>query len=148
MTESDIWGYNSRLDTLQAAIVNVKLKYVDKWIAQRRKNADYYRKHLADIVRCPSERAFEKCAYHLFVIQVEKRDELQQYLLDKGIDTKIHYPIPIHLQACAKNLGYKPGDFPEVERQARQILSIPIYQTLSKGQLDCVIKNIRAFFGK
>ena len=145
-TESDIWGYNSRLDTLQAAFVSAKFPKLDRWIAQRRKNAEFYRKRLGSVVKCPSERADEKCAYHLFVIRTERRDELQEFLLKAGVETKIHYPIPIHLQKCAKDLGYKAGDFPEVERQSRQILSIPIYQSLTAAQLDHVAKSILKFF--
>lgn len=145
-TESDRWGYNSRLDTIQAAIVNIKFRYLDLWIEKRRENAAYYRKHLADIVNCPTEENFEKCTYHLFVIQTEKRDELQSYLLKNGIETKTHYPIPIHLQKCAKSLGYKKGDFPMVEKQSKMILSLPIHQTLTKKQLDYIIGKIRKFF--
>lgn len=145
-TESDHWGYNSRLDSIQAAIVNIKFKHIDKWIAQRRKNADYYRKHLSGVVQCPTEESFERCAYHLFVIQAERRDELHSYLLKNGIDTKIHYPIPIHLQKCAEFFGYEKGDFPNVEKQSKRILSIPIYQTLKKSQLDLVIEKIQKFY--
>lgn len=145
-TESDLWGYNSRLDSIQAAIVNIKLKRVDRWISQRRKNAAYYRKHLSGIVQCPQESANGRDAYHLFVIQADRRDALQEHLLKQGVETKIHYPIPIHLQACAKNLGYGRGDFPVVERQSQRILSLPIYQTLKQSQLDHVVKTIREFF--
>lgn len=145
-TESDLWGYNSRLDTIQAAIVNIKFKYLSRWIAARRRNADYYRKHLSSIVDCPREESHEKCAYHLFVIQADRRDELQSWLLKNGIETKVHYPIPIHIQGCAKELGYRRGDFPVVERQSERILSLPIYQTLTKGQMDHVISSIASFY--
>lgn len=144
--ESDVWGYNSRLDSIQAAMVNVKFKHVNQWIAKRRKHAEYYRKHLSQVVQCPTEQNFEKCAYHLFVIQTERRDELQSYLLKNGIDTKVHYPIPIHLQKCAESLGYKMGDFPMVEKQSKMILSLPIYQSLTQQQLDYVVEKILAFF--
>lgn len=147
-TESDMWGYNSRLDTIQAAIILVKMKYVNKWVDARRSNADYYRKHLSDIVACPTEEKHEKHAYHVFAIQADRRDELQKYLLEKGVDTKIHYPTPIHLQVAAKGLGYKKGDFPEVEKQSNRILSLPIYQTLTRSQLEYVVKSIRSFYGK
>jgi dTDP-4-amino-4,6-dideoxygalactose transaminase len=80
------------------------------------------------------------------VVQTDRRDELQAYLLKNGIETKIHYPIPIHLQKCAEGLGYKKGDFPEAERQAGKILSLPIYQTLTQNQLDYVIEKISAHF--
>ncbi|MBI3012953.1 MAG: DegT/DnrJ/EryC1/StrS family aminotransferase [Elusimicrobia bacterium] len=145
-SESDLWGFNSRLDSLQAAIVNVKFRYLDQWIAKRRDHAAYYRKHLEGLVTCPIESRGEKCAYHLFVVQTEKRDALQSYLTQKGIETKIHYPIPIHLQRCAKSLGYKKGDFPVTERQSERILSLPIYQTLTRDQLDYVIETITHFF--
>lgn len=144
--ESELWGYNSRLDSVQAAIVNVKFKYIDQWIQKRRKNAEYYRNHLSGIVQCPIEKSFERSSYHLFVIQTEKRDALQTYLLKNGIETKIHYPIPIHLQKCAQSLGYKKGDLPTTEKQSQRILSLPIYQTLTQRQLDYVIKKIRSFF--
>ncbi len=145
-TESEVWGFNSRLDSLQAAIVNIKFKYLEEWIKQRRKNADYYRKHLSNIVQCPTEEKNERCAYHLFVIQTDRRDELQAALFKAGIDTKIHYPIPIHLQDCARHLGYKKGDFPVAEKQSERILSIPIHQNLTQKQLDFVIQQIQNFF--
>ena len=145
---SDVWGFNSRLDTIQAAFVNAKFSKLDSWIAQRRKNAEFYRKRLSDVVVCPVETAHEKHAYHLFVIQAERRDELQEYLLKNGIETKIHYPIPIHLQKCAEGLGYKMGDFPVTEKQSRRILSLPIHQYLSPKQLELVVKTIRKFYSK
>lgn len=146
-SESDIWGMNSRLDTIQAAIVGIKFKHVDSWIKKRRKNADVYRELLGGIVECPSENsAVEKHSYHLFVIQGDRRDELQAHLLKNGIDTKIHYPLPIHLQKCASELGYKRGDFPVVERQAQRILSIPVHQYLTEGQLEYVAKKIKEFY--
>ena len=101
---------------------------------------------LSGIVHCPTENSKEKCAYHLFVIQTEKRDALQTYLLEQGIETKIHYPIPIHLQQCARSLGYKRGHLPETEKQSAQILSLPIYQTLTQAQLAYVVKTIQQFF--
>lgn len=140
------WGINSRLDTFQAAILNLKFNYLLEWIEKRRKNADFYRKHLSAIVECPKEEKFEKHTYHLFVIQTERRDELQNYLLRYGIDTRVHYPTPIHLQPCAKSLGYKRGDFPVAEKQAEQILSLPIYQTLTRQQLEYVVEKITDFF--
>lgn len=145
---SDVWGFNSRLDTLQAAFVASKFSKLDSWIVKRRKNAEFYGKRLSDVVICPREKSFEKHAYHLFVIQAEKRDELQEYLSKEGIETKIHYPIPIHLQKCAEGLGYREGDFPVTEKQSKMILSLPIHQYLSQKQLDLVVKAIRKFYGK
>lgn len=143
--ESDIWGYNSRLDTIQAAIVLTKFKYLDRWINRRRKNAAFYTKHLRGVVVCPGERGYERHSYHVYVIQTDRRDELKKYLATKDVDTKVHYPIPIHLQKVAKRLNYKRGDFPVAERQAEQILSLPIHQYLSQKQLTYVVKMIKLY---
>lgn len=144
--ESDEFGYNSRLDSLQAAILNVKLKYVDEWNSRRRENAKYYTNKLQDVVLVPPERADEKAVYHTYVIQSKDRDELQSYLKNNGIDTKIHYPIPIHLQKAAEHLGYKHGDFPRTEQQAEEILSLPIYPELTIEQMNHVVETIRTFY--
>jgi dTDP-4-amino-4,6-dideoxygalactose transaminase len=144
--ESDMWGYNSRLDTLQAAILLVKLKYLDLWIEQRRSNAEYYIEHFSDVVATPVDRDSDRSAFHTFIIRTEKRDELQEYLERNGIGTRIHYPIPIHLQAAAQSLGYKKGDFPVCERQAHTILSLPIYQGLTEAELAYIVDRIKSFF--
>ena len=144
--EARIWGYNSRLDTVQAAMLNVKLRYLDQWIEKRRKNAEFYNDHLKTIVKVPEEKSFEKSVYHTYIIQTEKRDELKKYLSENGIDTKIHYPIPIHLQKAAKDLGYRKGDFPMVERQADEILSLPVYPELIRDELGYIMKTIKKFF--
>jgi len=141
--ESDLWGYNSRLDTLQAAILLVKLKYLDIWIEQRRNNASYYCRYLEDVLEVPSERDFEQSAYHTFIIRSERRAELQDYLEKHGVGTRIHYPIPIHLQQAAKSLGYEKGDFPICERQAQTSLSLPVYQGLTREELRYVVDRIR-----
>lgn len=142
------WSGNSRLDSLQAAIVLVKLKYVEAWTERRRANAAYYRKALAGIrgLRTPEDRPFEKAVYHTFVIQAERRDALKQYLEEKGIGTAIHYSIPIHLQKAAKELGYREGSFPVAERQAKEILSLPIYPELSVSDLEYIADKIRKFY--
>jgi len=147
-SESDVWGYNSRLDSIQAAIVNIKFRYLNRWLSRRQKNAAFYRKNLSGIVECPREESFEKCAYHLFVIQTDRRDDLKNYLARNGIDTKVHYPIPIHLQKCARALGYKKGDFPVTEFQSERILSIPVHQTLTQSQLMYTSSKIKSFFGR
>jgi dTDP-4-amino-4,6-dideoxygalactose transaminase len=140
------WGYNSRLDALQAAILRSRLKGLSKIVAARRKNADIYRKELSGLVECPQDRPGCKDVYHLFVIQCDRRDELQAHLKSHGISTAVHYPVPIHLQAPSRELGYKKGDFPEVERQSARILSLPVHQNLSRQQLDFVIKTVREFY--
>ena len=144
--ESDEFGYNSRLDSLQAAILNVKLKYVDEWNSKRRENAKYYTNKLQDVALVPPERADEKAVYHTYVIRAKNRDALQSYLKNNGIDTKIHYPIPIHLQKAAEYLGYKRGDFLRTEQQAEEILSLPIYPELTIEQMNHVVETIHTFY--
>jgi dTDP-4-amino-4,6-dideoxygalactose transaminase len=139
------WGMNSRLDTLHAAVLRVKLKYLDGWIEARRANARSYREQLADVVHVPDERSDEYAVYHTFVIQAERRDELQQHLRRAGVETKVHYPVPIHLQEAARGLGYRRGDFPTAERQAARILSLPVYPGLTEEQLAVVASSIREF---
>ncbi len=143
---ADVWGYNSRLDTVQAAILNVKFKYLDKWTEKRRENARYYCQQLEDVVDyVPAEKDGEKCVYHTYVIQTDRRDELQKRLGEKGIGSKIHYPIPIHLQKAAEYLGYGKGSLPVTEEQYKKILSLPIYPELTGEQLEYVAAEIKTF---
>ena len=144
--EIDFWGYNSRLDTVQAAVLLPRLRHLPNVIEQRRAFAKRYTAGLSKVVQCPVEREDEFHTYHVYVIQCEKRDQLQQALAGKGIETKIHYPIPIHLQKCAKDLGYRKGDFPVTERQAERILSLPINQYLENDQIEFVIESINQFY--
>ena len=144
--ECEFWGYNARLDAIQAAILNVKLKYLDEWTSQRRKTAVFYREKLEDVVEIPVERPHEFCVYHTFIIQADRRDELQRHLANHGIDSKVHYPIPIHLQDAARSLGYATGDFPVTEELSRRILSLPIYPELTVTQKEVVVKTIRGFY--
>lgn len=140
------WGYNSRLDSIQAAILNVRLKYLNDVTEKRRKNAERYRRELENIVLCPKDA--DNCfdVYHLFVIMTEKRNALKNYLESKGIFTAIHYPVPIHLYQAASELGYSRGDFPVCEAQAERILSLPVHQNLSNEQVTYVINEIKKFF--
>ena len=144
--ESDFWGFNSRLDSLQAALLNVKFDHLDEWTQARRKTADYYREHLQGVVRCPSDQPYEHSVYHTFVIQAERRDELQKFLLDAGVETNIHYPIPIHLQPAARELGYRLGDLPVTDRLSQTILSLPIYPELTSEQKETVVEVIKSFY--
>ena len=143
-----IWSGNSRLDTLQAAIVLVKMKYLDAWTEKRRANAAFYQRALAGVpgLQVPNDRSFEKAVYHTFVIQAERRDELKQHLADNGVGTAIHYPVPIHLHKAAEGLGYGPGSFPVTERQAKRILSLPVYPELRTEELEYVVQTIRKFY--
>ncbi|MBI4405537.1 MAG: DegT/DnrJ/EryC1/StrS family aminotransferase [Deltaproteobacteria bacterium] len=146
--EVDFWGVNSRLDSLQAAILLTRLPVLASTIEKRRALAKRYTDALSKFVRCPSDSANRPHTYHVYVIQTQHRDELKDFLAARGIDTKIHYPIPIHLQKAAAYLEYHPGSLPNTERQAKQILSLPINQYLSEEQLDWVIESVRAFFSK
>lgn len=144
-----VWSLNSRLDTLQATILLVKMKYLDAWTEKRRANAAFYQRALAEVpgLQVPTDRPFEKAVYHTFVIQAERRDELKRHLAENGVGTAIHYPVPIHLQKAAEGLGHGPGGFPVTERQAKRILSLPVYPELRTVALDYVVQVIRAFCG-
>ena len=141
------WGFNSRLDELQAAILRYRLKYLRPTIERRRQLARIYNDGLeyqAHVTTPEPEREQEYHTYHVYVIQCEKRDQLKEYLAAKGIETKIHYPIPIHMQEVPIN--DQPGDFPVTEDQSQRILSLPINQYLSDMQVRYVVENIKAFY--
>lgn len=140
------WGYNSRLDALQAAILNFRLEKLDEITEKRRRNAAFYEKALAGLVECPKEDQGCFDVYHTFVIQTECRDALQSYLKEKGIQTAVHYPTPIHLQPAASYLGYRVGDFPVTEKQAQRILSLPVHQNMTQEGLEYVASQVRAFY--
>ena len=126
----------------------VKLKYLEAWTEQRRANARRYRELLADIpqVRAPGEEPYERAVYQVFKIMADDRDALQEYLKQHGIGSAVHYAIPMHLQTVAAELDYAPGSFPVTERQATEILAIPIYHTLTDEELVYVADTIRAFY--
>src|SRR5467141_3148542 len=139
-------GFNRRLDTLQAAVLRVKLKYLEKWNAARRWQAELYHRLLAGTeLVLPSEAVGAQSVWHLYVIRTEHRDKLKQYLASRGIAAGIHYPVPIHLQPAYKNLGYKRGDFPVTEQYAQRILSLPMYAELTPELIDCVAESILSF---
>jgi dTDP-4-amino-4,6-dideoxygalactose transaminase len=142
------WGYNSRLDSIQASILNVRLKYLEQVTARRRRNAELYRKLLTTELQCPQDADGCFDVYHLFVIQTARRNELKAYLQTKGITTAIHYPVPIHLYKAAEELGYKRGDFPVCEKQAGEILSLPIHQGLSDKHIEYIANEINQFMRK
>lgn len=142
------WSINSRLDTMQAALLLVKMKYLHEWTERRRANAKFYQDTLRGIAgfKVPMDKDYEKGVYHTFVVQAERRDELKQYLDDHGVGTSIHYPVPIHLHEAASSLGYGLGNFPVTELQAQKILSLPIYPELSQADLDYVVTLIQTFY--
>jgi dTDP-4-amino-4,6-dideoxygalactose transaminase len=139
-------GYNRRLDTLQAAILRVKLRHLDEWNTARRWNATLYHNLLDEtgVVR-PADTTDFHTVWHLYVIRCRERDRLQQHLAAQGIAAGIHYPIPIHLQPAYQDLGYRQGDFPVAEAYAEQILSLPMYPELRVGQIEHVTQAIRDF---
>jgi dTDP-4-amino-4,6-dideoxygalactose transaminase len=143
--ESDIIGYGERLDALQAAILDVKLKNLKEWTEKRRKNAQKYNKLLKDIeeIKTSEEKEYSKHVYYMYEIKLNKRDQLIDYLKEKGISTGIHYPIPLHLQPSLKYLNYKQGDFPISEKAAKEILSLPMYPELTEEQITEVVNNIK-----
>jgi dTDP-4-amino-4,6-dideoxygalactose transaminase len=138
-------GYNRRLDNLQAALLRVKLKYLDRWNDDRRCRAELYTRLLGDVVLTPTAADYSEHVWHLYVIQVEDRDGLQAHLGEQGIVTAIHYPTPIHLQPAYRDLGYEQGDFPVTERAAGQLLSLPMYPELPLTAVETVAGAVRAF---
>lgn len=139
----EIIGYNFRLEGIQGAVLNVKLKYLDQWNDLRRRNAVRYTELLADSgLGLPMEMDYARHIYHLYVVQAVDRDGLQQTLTAADVQTGIHYPIPIHLQPAYAFLGHKAGDFPESERQAGRILSLPMFPELTSEQIEAVATAI------
>jgi len=141
-----MWGLNSRLDSIHAAVLNFRLNKLTEITEERRRFAELYRTALSHLVECPSESADEYAVYHLYVIQCDRRDELKDFLETRGIDARVHYPIPLHLQKCSLGLGYKKGDFPVCERQSQRILSLPVHHCLSDAQVAYVCDSIGDFY--
>lgn len=132
-------GYNYRMDGIQGAIVRVKLRYLDQWTEARRSHAALYDKLLVDSgVKTPTVMPYRYHAYHIYAVRSHNRNALQQKLQDQGIQTGIHYPIPVHLQQAYADLGYKVGDFPQTEAVANEVLSLPMYPELSVAQIKLV----------
>jgi dTDP-4-amino-4,6-dideoxygalactose transaminase len=138
-----IAGTNSRLDTLQAAILSIKLPHLDGWNASRRAHAAAYAARLGDHVETPAAAAGVEHIYHLYVIQTPEREALERRLKERQIHTGIHYPVPAHLQEACASLGYEPGDFPVTEAAASRILSLPMYAELTDAQIDDVAEAVR-----
>jgi dTDP-4-amino-4,6-dideoxygalactose transaminase len=151
-------GGNFRLDTLQAAVLNVKLGYLDRWTALRQRHAELYERLLHDAglvdekkVRLPKAvyKAVGVAHYHIynqFVIGVSERDQLQAHLKIKGIGTEVYYPVPLHRQECLNTLGYEEGDFPVAERACHELLALPVYPELNEDQQYYVVKAIREYY--
>ena len=146
-------GYNGRLDAIQAGILRVKLKYLPNWNEKRRRNASLYTQHLTlnthhsslNTIITPYEPQWSKAVYHLYIIRIQKRDDLQKYLLEKGISTGLHYPVPLHLQKAYANNGFKEGDFPITEKVTSEIISLPMFSQLAEEQIEYVVEKITEF---
>jgi len=142
-----IVGYNSRLDTLHAAVLLVKMKHLKEWTEKRRKLAELYGKSLADLpVKIPTEAQNARAVYHLYVIQVENRDHCLNFLRSEGIMAQVHYPKPIHFQPCYAKLGYERGDLPHSETLSERGLSLPFFPEMTKEQVGQVVDTLRQFF--
>lgn len=142
-------GWTRRLDTIHAAALRVKLRHLDRWNASRRQLAQLYNQALAGAqVERPQEAPAAEHVYHLYVVQVDRREELRSALAESGIATGIHYPTPIHLQPAYKDLGYKVGDFPVSERAARYVLSLPIFPELEEQEVHFIADTIGSFLSR
>ena len=144
-----IVGGNFRLDALQAAILRVKLKHLTKWTEMRRNNASRYRSLFEEmgLLKCvsvPEDSAGH--IYNQFVCRFPDRDRLQRFLREKGVETEVYYPIPLHLQECFGDLGYRSGDFPNAEAAASESLALPIYPELTEEQQRYVVEQIKDFY--
>jgi dTDP-4-amino-4,6-dideoxygalactose transaminase len=146
----ELVGINSRLDSLHAAILQVKLRHLDSWSEGRQRNADSYRKLFTAQnvpVILPKAKDYQtRHIYNQFVIRGERRNELQAYLKNAGIGTEVYYPLPMHLQECFADLGYKAGDMPVSEKLANDSLALPIYPELKSEDLEYVVDTVRAFY--
>lgn len=148
-------GLNSRLDAIQAAILSVKLKYLDEWEAQRRDKAQRYQRLFLesgllerDLIKLPSESPNSRHVYNQYVIRARDRDRLREHLRMSGIETAIYYPLPLHLQPCFGYLGYKAGDLPRAEQAAQEALALPIYPELSNEAQEYIVQTIAEFYGR
>jgi dTDP-4-amino-4,6-dideoxygalactose transaminase len=144
----DYVGYNSRLDTLQAAILQVKLAHIENAIERRAEHAAHYRELLKDIpaIKLPAIKDGNREVNYVFCIRAENRDGLEAHLKEKGIGTSIYYPIPLHLQKCFEPLGYKKGDFPAAERLCEQVLALPMFPELTEDEVSYVCESIQGFY--
>ncbi|MBH8576328.1 DegT/DnrJ/EryC1/StrS family aminotransferase [Nostocaceae cyanobacterium CENA369] len=137
-------GYNYRMDGIQGAILRVKLRYLEEWTEGRRAHAAKYDALIKDSsLTVPTVMPYSRHVYHVYAIRSPQRDELQQKLNEQGIQTGIHYPIPVHLQPAYADLGYKPGDFPHSELAAREVLSLPMFAELTPAQINIVAENLQ-----
>jgi len=143
-------GTNSRLDTLQAAILRVKLRHLDSWTEARQNNAALYRRILSRLgapLTLPQVAPYQtRHVYNQFVVRCPNRDALRDYLKQHGVATEVYYPLPLHLQPCYKDLGYREGDFPVSEQAAREVLALPVHPGLSAEDIEYICHLVRSFY--
>ncbi|QTX31892.1 DegT/DnrJ/EryC1/StrS family aminotransferase [Aminithiophilus ramosus] len=143
---NEVCGVNSRLDELQAALLQVRLKHLEEILQERTTIAEYYMNHITnDAIILPKTRPQARHVWHLFVIETESRDTLQHYLEQEGIQTQIHYPVPPHLSQAYAHLGFPEGSYPLTERIAKRTLSLPLYNGMTEGEMDQVCRTVDAF---
>jgi dTDP-4-amino-4,6-dideoxygalactose transaminase len=141
-------GYNYRMEGLQGAVLNVKLRHLEQWTEARRNLVQYYNRSLSDCeLELPIEMPWARHVYHVYTVRSKERDRLQKALADEGIQTGIHYPVPVHLQPAYAGLGYEPGSFPESEGAAKQVLSLPLYPELSLQAASQVADAVKKVVG-
>jgi dTDP-4-amino-4,6-dideoxygalactose transaminase len=145
-------GVNSRMDTIQAAILLVKFKYLEGWTGERQKKAERYQLLFQDLLssvsgfRLPTIQYQNRHIFHQYVIRVPERDRLKRFLTEEGIGTDIYYPVPLHLQECYSFLKYQRGDLPNSEKASGEVLALPVYPELTEEQQMVVVDRIKAFY--
>ena len=149
--EIEMFGINCRLDTIQAVVGNrllPQLEFITKKRIEIAKTYDEAWQDIADCIAPPIRREGVRHVYHLYMVRAQRRDDLLRYLIDKGIEAKIHYPHPIHMQPAAKYLGYSKGSFPKAERDCQQIITLPAHQHLTAEEIEFAIQAVKEFYGK
>lgn len=141
-------GGNFRMSEIQGAVLSTKLVYLDKWNNMRIKTAEIYNNALKNIVITPYKASYNKHVYHLYVIRVKNRNKVREYLKQRGIESGIHYPLPLHLQKAYSFLNLKPGNFPIAEKVAKEILSLPIFPYITEKEVNFVIENLKQYINK
>lgn len=148
----DMPGHNYRLEEIQAGVLNVKMKYIQKWTETRRNIASLYTKIFSEMgideVITPYHAEYVKPVYHLYVIRVKNREGLNKHLNEKGVQTGLHYPLPLHMQKAYADLNHKPGDFPVAQKYAGEILSIPMYPEMTNDMVQYVCETVKEFYKK
>ncbi len=142
-------GFNYRMEGIQGAVLGIKLKHLAKWTSERQRVAKRYAELLKDTpLQLPSEPSYAESVWHLYVVRHPQREELKKHLEANGVGCALHYPLPLHLQKCYAELGYKQGSFPNAEKSANQCLSLPIYPELTEEQIQRVVEVVKSFFKK